>query len=217
MIISGKIYQVGFAFQIIGTLALFLMVVFNLIADSFAHNWNLYVIFCSAVQSFFIIGLLIIFSTTILFVSEPRQVPRVCDFRITVRSTSLVNCFFSILFSLIVIGLTFFSLSFASNRLRIQVEPLKQQIDVTSIGGGDLTIKSNQKCIESSVITTASVRIPPPPPPPPQFPPPPISNRQSEMYRSRTSCNNMMSEPEPAPSPLASRAAFNFIKRLENR
>ena len=95
------------------------------ISDEFARNWNLYVIFCSAICTFFTLAIFIIVITAIIFAAkvvydplysgESLKIKEVKFYEIGFKSSSLLASLTSIFFSLIVNGLAFFSLSFSSS------------------------------------------------------------------------------------------------------
>lgn len=143
--ISRSIYYVGYTFQIIGTvltIVLFLVSKFN---NDFAIGWNLYVIFCSAILTFYTLGLYIIIINAIIFVSKTKYLKIDSAFyfyEISFKSSSLLACLGSIFFSIIVIGLTFFSLSFSSiNKYKKSMYNMKK--DSEQILGNKSGIVSN--------------------------------------------------------------------------
>ena len=109
--LSRSIYLMGFSFQLIATFLILILLVINHTNRDFARFWNLYVIFCSTVLTFFMIGLLLCIINVILFLSKSDDI-EFKDYEITYKSTSFFSFVGSLILSFLVIALVMFSLSF---------------------------------------------------------------------------------------------------------
>lgn len=118
-VITRSIYYVGYTFQIIATVLNLAIFIISVLMDKWAHNWNLYIIFCSSSLALFTLGLNILIINMCLFVAKSRRAPvSEHNYEITFKSTSLFACFASVFLSQITIGLIFFSLNLNSSNSR---------------------------------------------------------------------------------------------------
>jgi len=173
--VSRSIYYVGFVFQIIGSILIFILLLISIFNDELAKNWNLYIIFCSTILTLFTLGLYIIVITALLFVSKAKYEiipPNYYFYEISMKSSSFLSCLYSIFFSLIVNGLAFFALSFSAND---QMRNLKKYELEAEFKAGLYNAASNFSQLNSNE-SLRMVNQPNFPPPP--LPPPPL-NRQS--------------------------------------
>lgn len=187
--ISRSIYYVGFSFQIIGAILIFIILVISVFNDDFARAWNLYIIFCSAILTLFAMGLYINIITAMFFLSKAKYetLGAVYYFyEISTKSNSFFACLSSIFFSLIVNGIAFFSLSFSANdkiRNSSKHKGIGLNHQLSGFRGGICNyMMSSFNRLNGDLVSSESFRIANQPnfpnTPPPALPPPPL-NRQS--------------------------------------
>jgi hypothetical protein len=168
--VTIHIYFIGFSFQIIGAINILVILLISSLSSNVAKTWNLYVIFCSAVCTFFTLGIFILIVTIVVFVSKvvyhgnlDDKLKDVLFYEIGFKSTSLHASLCSIFFSLIVDGLSFFALSFSSSTSdHTKVDSSKFNITTNSL---DVSPCVSKKEFSNTRMSTLPA-VPPPPPPP---------------------------------------------------